>query len=79
MRLMFKVVIFSKNFSITFQKVVMFVVIINQALEVQKIKTAFLLELKENAIFWPQGHSAVHLSVDIVYSQSPFLFCKRYC
>lgn len=56
----------------------MFVVTINQALEVQKIKTAFLLG-KKDAIFWPQGHSAVHLSVDIVYSQAPFLFCKRYC
>lgn len=41
-----------------------FVVTINQALDVQKVKTAFLLE--KNAIFWPQGHSAVHLSVDIV-------------
>lgn len=56
----------------------MFVVTVNQALDVQKLKTAFLLE-KKNAIFWPQGHSAVHLSVDIVYSQSPFLFRKRYC
>lgn len=45
----------------------MFVVTTNQALEVQKVKTAFLLE-KINAIFWPQGHSAVHLSVDIIYS-----------
>lgn len=57
----------------------MFVVTVNQALDVQKLKTAFLLEKKKNAIFWPQGHSAVHLSVDIVYSQSPFLFRKRYC
>lgn len=48
----------------------MFVVTTNQALEVQKVKTAFLLEKnkKINAIFWPQGHSAVHLSVDIIYS-----------
>lgn len=53
----------------------MFVVTINQALEVQKIKTAFLWE-KKNAIFWPQGHSAVHLSVDVVYSQSPVSSAK---
>lgn len=39
---MFEIIIFSKNFSMTFQKVVVFVVTINQALEVQKIKTAFL-------------------------------------
>lgn len=57
----------------------MFVVTINEALEVQKLKTAFLLGKKKHAIFWPQGHSAVHLNVDIVYSQSPFLFRKRYC
>lgn len=74
---MFEIIIFSKNFSMTFQKVVVFVVTINQALEVQKIKAAFLWG--ENAIIWPQGHSAVHLSVGRVYSQSPFLFCKRYC
>lgn len=38
-------IIFSKNFSIIFQKLVMFVVIKIQALEVQKTKqkTAFLL------------------------------------
>lgn len=48
----------------------LFVITTNQASEVQKVKTAFLLEkiLKINAIFWPQGHSAVHLSVDIIYS-----------
>lgn len=58
-RLMFKVVIFSKNFSITFQKVVMFVVIINQALEVQKIKTAFLLELKKKKKMQFSGHKGI--------------------
>ena len=54
----------------------MFVVTINQALEAPQNKDCFPFR-KKIANFWHKG--IVHLSVAVVYIQSPSCFHKSYC